>query len=185
MRRPHALPLAGVLASVIALAACKGPEVPHPFNGQTRYLCCNLYYEKDKTNDANWQAGTKVPFGTRVHIERVRRGSVDFTPEGHPTITLAYKYGDKAVPFDTYLDQLFVDADPHGKLRKVPAKRVEVIQNGQLEKGMTREQVLMSRGIPPSNRTPSLDSPTWTYWKNRWDAQVVYFVGDKVERVAH
>ena len=68
---------------------------------------------------SNWQAGTKVPFGTRVHIERVRRGSIEFTPEGHPTITLIYKYGDKTTPFDTYLDQLFVDTDPHTKLRKV------------------------------------------------------------------
>jgi hypothetical protein len=186
MRRPKLSILAAGLGAAITLAACnKGPEVAHPFNGQTRYLCCNLYYDKDKTNDANWQAGTKVPFGTRVHIEHVRRGSIEFTPEGHPTITLVYKYGDKTTPFDTYLDQLFVDTDPHTKLRKVPAKRVEAIQNGQVEKGMTKEQVLMARGIPPGNRTPSLDSPTWTYWRNRWDALVVYFVGDKVERIAH
>src|SRR5437016_6281326 len=130
----------GPLRPAVTLAACnKGPEVAHPFTGQTRYLCCNLYYDKDKTNDANWQAGTKVPFGTRVHIEHVRRGSIEFTPEGHPTITLVYKYGDKTTPFDAYLDQLFVDTDPHTKLRKVPAKRVEAIQNGQVEKGMTKE----------------------------------------------
>lgn len=170
-------------------AACKGmhrggPEVAHPFTGTTRYLCCNFYYEKDKASDVNYQAGTKVPFGTRVHIERVTRDAVQFTPEGHPTITLEYKQGDKAVPFDTYLEQLFPDSDPRGRLRKVPAKRVQTIERGSIEKGMSREQVLMARGIPPAHRTPSLDSPTWTYWQNRWDTLVVYFAGDKVDRIA-
>jgi hypothetical protein len=185
MHRPVTLRLIGGLLAAVAFAACiKGPAVQHPLNGATRYLCCNLYYDKDKTTDANWQAGIKVPFGTPVHIDQVRRDSIEFTPEGHPTITLSYKYGDKAVPFETYFEQLLVENDPHAKLKRVPAKRVEAIERGQIEKGMTKEQVLLARGIPPGNRTPSLDSPTWTYWRNRWDTMTVYFVGDKVERVS-
>ena len=35
-----------------------------------------------------------------------------------------------------------------------------------------------------AHRTPDLNSPTWTYWQNRWDTLVVYFVGDKVDRIA-
>ena len=186
MRRPDAVLLSCAVAAILTLvAACRGPEVPHAFTGTTRYLCCNVWYEKAKMSDANWQVGAKVPFGTRVHIDRVRRDSIDFTPEGHPTITLVYKYGDRAVPFDAYLDKLLVDADPHKSLRKVPAKRVESIEQGLVEQGMTKDQVLMARGIPPAHRTPSLDSPTWTYWRNRWDTMTVYFSGDKVERIAH
>jgi len=173
---------------ITTMAACKGafrgPEVAHPMSGTTRYLCCNLYYDKAKATDIGWQAGTKVPFGTRVHVERVRRDSVEFTPEGHPTITLVYKHGDRVVPFDTYLERLLVETDPRGRLRKVPAKRVEAIERGGIEKGMTRDQVLMARGIPPAHRTPDLESPTWTYWQNRWDTLVVYFVGDRVDRIA-
>jgi hypothetical protein len=48
---------------------------------------------------------------------------------------------------------------------------------------MTRDQVLMSLGYPPAHRTPSLDSPQWTYWQNRWQSFVVDFNGDKVDAV--
>jgi hypothetical protein len=179
-----------VLALALAAAAAcdrmrPSPEVPNPLNGATRYLCCNLYYEKPTISDVAYQVGTKIPFGTRVHVEHVRKDRVEFTPEGHPTITVEYKYGDKAVPFDTYLSLLLVEDDPHRTLRKVPAKRLEAIEQGRIEPGMTKAQVKMARGIPPFHKTPSLDSPTWTYWQTRWDTMAVYFAGDKVERVAH
>jgi hypothetical protein len=179
------LALAFPLALVALASGCRGPEVASPLTGTTRYLCCNLYYLKPRVTDVAWQVGTKVPFGTRVHVDRVRRDSIDFTPEGHPTLTVEYKFGERTTPFDVYLDRLLVDRDPRGKLRKVAPKRVTAIEQGLIEPGMTKEQVLMARGLPPAHRTPSLDSPTWTYWQNRWDSLVVYFVGDKVDRIGH
>jgi hypothetical protein len=188
MRPLRASRLTVAVLALAALAACKSlgrPDVPHPLNGAARRLCCNLYYEKTTISDVNYQVGTKIPFGTPVHIERVRSDSVEFTPEGHPTITLEYKYGAKAVPFEAYLGRLFVENDPHKDLRKVPAKRVSAIEEGRLEQGMTKPQVMMTRGIPPGHRTPSLDASIWTYWQNRWDTIAVYFAGDKVERIGH
>ena len=190
-RMPALRPFSRLLVLVAALvtaAACdrmRPAEVPHPLNGAARFLCCNLYYEKPEISDVAYQVGTKIPFGTRVHIERVRKDRIEFTPEGHPTITLDYKYGDKTVPFETYLSHLLLESDPHRELRKVPAKRVTAIEQGLVEQGMTKAQVKMARGLPPFHRTPSLDSPTWTYWQTRWDTMAVYFAGDKVERVQH
>jgi hypothetical protein len=184
VRRARALPTPALLVAALVVAtACKGPEVPSPLTGQSRHLCCNLYFEKPRINDVGYQVGTKIPFGTRVTIDRVWRREVQFTPEGFPTITLLYRYGEKAVPFETFLDRLLVAENPRGRLKKVPAKRVAAIENGAVEPGMTKEQVLMSRGIPPAHRTPSLDSPVWTYWENRWTTMTVYFDGDKVDRV--
>jgi outer membrane protein assembly factor BamE (lipoprotein component of BamABCDE complex) len=60
---------------------------------------------------------------------------------------------------------------------------VKLIEQAQVEPGMTRDEVLMSLGYPPAHRTPSLDSPTWTYWANRWATFEVYFDGDRVSRV--
>jgi hypothetical protein len=175
------------VVGLAALAACDrirpAPEVPHPLNGATRYLCCNLYYEKTTVSDVAYQVGTKIPFGTRVRVERVRKDRIELTPEGHPTITIEYKYGEKTVPFDTYLSELLLESDPHRELRKVPAKRVAAIEQGRIEQGMTKAQVKMARGLPPFHRTPSLDSPTWTYWQTHWNTIAVYFAGDKVERV--
>jgi hypothetical protein len=177
-----------LVGALVAAAACdrmRPAEVPSPLNGAARYLCCNLYYEKPTISDVGYQVGMKIPFGTRVHIEHVRKDRIEFTPEGHPTITLEYKYGEKIVPFETYLAELLLESDPHRELRKVPAKRVAAIEQGLVEQGMTKPQVKMARGIPPFHRTPSPDSPTWTYWNTRWDTMAVYFAGDKVERVQH
>src|SRR5262249_7111941 len=71
-------PVSRTLVLVLALAASAAcdrlrpaPEVPNPLNGATRYLCCNLYYEKTTISDVAYQVGTKIPFGTRVHVEHV------------------------------------------------------------------------------------------------------------------
>jgi hypothetical protein len=69
MRRAHLACVAGLLIAALAAAGCKGglrgPEVAHPLSGTTRYLCCNLYYEKTKTNDVGYQVGTKIPISAR------------------------------------------------------------------------------------------------------------------------
>jgi hypothetical protein len=182
---------------VLASIACKGPAVPHPMNGEMRYTCCNMHYEKPEISDVNYQKGALIPFGTRVQILEVRRESVKFQPTGHPAITLVNKYGKDAVPMDQLLERTFPREDPRAKLAKTAKPAVKgknpkpaadertrkLIEQGVVEPGMTKEQVLMAKGYPPAHRTPSIDSPMWTYWENRWVTSEVYFDGDKVVRV--
>lgn len=184
----------------VTLAGCTGPVVQSPLTGQTRYLCCNVHFEKTTISDVNYQVGTMVPAGTSVQIIQVRSNAVTFQPAGHPPLTLKYEFGPKAgVPFETFLDRLFVATDPMTQLsRSEPSRRRgkkgasakpapggvrELIERGAVEPGMTRNQVLMSLGYPPAHRTPSLESDDWHYWRNRWDQFSVVFTGDKVERV--
>src|SRR5437867_2789487 len=193
------------LGAVALASACKGPSVPHPMTSQTRYLCCNMRYEKPEVSDANYLKGTLIPFGTRVQILEVGRKSVKFQPAGHPPITLVLKWGDKVLTMDQYLDRLFLAEDPRAKLvrasddgaQRKPARKAErakppehasdrvekLIEQGVVDTGMTRDQVLMALGYPPAHRTPSLDAPVWTYWQNRWATMQVYFDGDRVARV--
>jgi hypothetical protein len=186
-----------ILSGALALSACetlRGPSVPHPLAGQSRYLCCNLHYERPKINDANYQKGTLVPFGTRVQILEVRGSRVKFQPEGHPALTYVYRYGKNGVPFETHLDRLFVASDPRATLatpksakRKDAAAADEtrkLIEQGTVVPGMTRTQVLMAIGYPPAHRTPSLEGPTWTYWENRVVTFEVHFDGERVSRVS-
>ena len=54
---------------------------------------------------------------------------------------------------------------------------------------MTRDQVILSLGYPPTHRTPSLREREWTYWYNRWVTYKVVFgdsgkVADVVGRPA-
>jgi len=181
--RVRAIALTSALL-VLVVAGCRGPRVASPLAGTTRHLCCNLWYEKPKINDVGYEVGTRVPFGTRVQILEVFRSSVRFQPDGHPPIELAYKVNPKGgLPFETYLERLFVEQDPRAKLKRVPKKTLQGIEDGTVEPGMTRDQVLMAVGYPPAHMTPSLESSAWRYWRNRWTHYVVYFQGDKVERV--
>ena len=201
--RLHAL---AVLVATL-LAACKGAPVPNPLTGQSRYLCCNMFYEKPKITDVNYQRGTMIPFGTQVQILEVYRSAVKFQAQGHPPIELQLRYGKKELGMEQYLDRIFLAEDPHARLPKVPAATTrsgkgkghastatakereqvqqitEAITQARVEAGMTRDEVLMAVGYPPANKTPSLDSPTWTYWANRWQTFIVRFDGDKVSSV--
>jgi hypothetical protein len=165
------------LAVVVAglVAACHQPAVPHRLTGQSRFLCCNVHYEHDEINDANYQVGTLIPFGTHVDILEVRKDKVKFAATGFPPLWLELQYGDKLLSFDQYLDRIFLEQDPHLKLKKVPAKTVKLIEAAAVDPGMTKDQVLMSIGWPPAHRTPSTEASDWHYWRNRWAQFDVYF----------
>jgi hypothetical protein len=182
------------LVAVIA-GACKGPVVPSPLTGQTRYLCCNVRYERPEITDNFYQVGALIPFGTPVNILEVRAHSVKFQASGHPPITVVEKYGSKTLPFDQFLDRLFLQTNPRNRVvRAVPAVRgrraapprhdtLVAIEQGNVEPGMTKTDVIMALNYPPANRTPSLDASEWHYWRNRWNEYVIAFDGDRVSRV--
>jgi hypothetical protein len=200
--RPLARVAGGVwLAALVVAPACKGPVVPSPLTGQSRYLCCNVRYEGPVITDNFYLVGTLVPVGTPVEIIEVRSDRVRFRPAGHPEITLVQKYGRKNLPFDQFLARMFVETDPRARLaasaraerarggrrgRAAPPPgpgRLELVERGVAEPGMSREEVIMAIAYPPAHRTPSLDQPEWRYWRNRWDQYVVVFEGDQVARI--
>jgi hypothetical protein len=51
-------------------------------------------------------------------------------------------------------------------IEKFDEKTAKNIRNGILAPGMTKEQVVMTRGYPPGHKTPSLEIDTWIYWSN-------------------
>ena len=171
------------MTALALVAGCAAKRPPHPLTNEYRYTCCNIRYEKDEINDANYQVGTIIPFGTRVQILEVRDDRVRFQPEGGTPITLFIRYGT-AIPLEQHLSRLFLTADPKAKLpKKMPAKKRQLLDQGVVEPGMTREEVLLAIGYPPAHRTPSLSANSWHYWQNRWIQFDVFFNGDKVDRV--
>ena len=174
------------LTSVVLLltaAGCRGPSIPHPLVSQSRFTCCNLHYEKAELTDVNFQQGTLLPLGTRVEILEVGRNRVKFQPAGGTPLTLGFRYGKSTLSFDQYLERIFLTADPHARLPKSSVARQKLITQGTVEKGMTRDEVLLALGYPPAHRTPSLTGVDWHYWQNRWHQFVVFFDGDRVDRV--
>ena len=49
------------------------------------------------------------------------------------------------------------------------------IEAGKALEGMSKDGVLTALGYPAKHRTPSLESSSWTYWRNRFVTSVVEF----------
>lgn len=56
------------------------------------------------------------------------------------------------------------------------------IKAGKVSTGMTKEGVLTALGYPAKHRTPSLESNTWIYWRNRFMTMAVEFDGNGIVR---
>src|SRR5262249_16453237 len=94
---------------------------------------------------------------------------------GGTKVAIQQYYGREQESFQQFLDKLLVAEDPKSKEAHFAHAAQAAITDGRGEKGMTREQVLMSLGYPPTHRTPSLSAPTWTYWYNTWQTYQVTF----------
>lgn len=168
-----------VLIGLVMLAAgcprqALPPQVLQQYQGRTLYTCCNIHYETAEISDADYFIGSTIPAGTPVQVDAMTSDSVTFTANG-TKLTLNHRYGSAQESIQQYVDKVFVAEDPKGKLATFPRSAQDAIREGRVEKGMTREQVIMSLGFPPTHRTASTTSNEWTYWYNRWVSYKVQF----------
>ncbi len=177
------------LGLVLLAAGCRQDATPAAmtrFGGTTHYTCCNLHYEGHELSDANYFVGNTLPFGTPVRIGSISGNTVVFK-SGDTKLTLEHHYGEETL--DQYLAKIFVDADPTPRVMNWPAAVRRAVEGGRVERGMTKDQVIVSLGYPPTHKTPSTRQRDWTYWYNRWVTYKVYFddagrVSDVVGRPA-
>ena len=166
------------LVGLVALVgACKQPAPPgllQEYQSRSLMTCCNIHYEGDEINDANYFVGTTIPAGTAVQVLAMTGSSVTFMAAGKK-LTLVHSYGKDQESIQQYLSKVLVPDDPKAKLATFPRSAQQAIRDGRVEKGMTREQVIMSLGYPPTHRTASTSSNEWTYWYNRWVTYKVQF----------
>jgi hypothetical protein len=172
-----------ILACVAGCSAGVPPQMLADYQSRKLFTCCNIHYESDHINDANYQVGAILPFGTPAQVQKLQKRSVTFAADGR-SLTLDQAYGTEQEPFEKYLDKVLVAEDPTARFRTFSHAAQQAIQQAHVERGMTREQVIMSLGYPPTHRTPSLDAPEWTYWYNRWVTfKVAFNAGGKVDNI--
>ena len=58
----------------------------------------------------------------------------------------------------------------------------EDIKAGNLRVGMTKKQVIQTRGYPPAHKTPTTKSNLWVYWSSRFVQLSVAFEDGKLAR---
>jgi hypothetical protein len=150
------------------------PEVLSQWQSRPLYTCCNLHYSREVINDANYDVGGLLPFGSAVTIDSMTEDAVTFH-SGATRLTLEHAFGKNQQSSQQYFSKIFVETNPHDAFVTYPASVQDAIRDGRVERGMTKEQVLMSIGYPPIHRTASTDLDTWLYWYNRWTTYQVQF----------
>lgn len=176
------LPL-GLLAVVAGCTPAMSPEVLQQYQSRTLYTCCNIHYESANVSDANYYVGGTIPFGSQVEVQKADRGTLTISAAGQQ-LSLSHRYGKENEPFEKYVDKILVSADPKIKVASYSPSVQQAIKEGRVEQGMTKDQVIVSLGYPPTHRTPSLDAWEWTYWYNQWVTYRVQFGQDgKVSQI--
>jgi SmpA/OmlA family protein len=166
-----------IVGVVLLVAACKHPAPPgllQEYQSRSLMTCCNIHYEGDEINDANYFVGATIPPGTPVQVQSMTGNSITFAADGR-TLTLVHSYGTDQESMQQYFGKVLVSDDPKVRLSTFPRSAQQAIHDGRVEKGMTREQVIMSLGYPPTHRTASTTANEWTYWYNRWVTYKVEF----------
>jgi hypothetical protein len=171
------------LGLLVAMSGCGSlpRSVLREYQERQWYTCCNIRFQPNPYgpaifSDANYSTGLlMLPLGTPVRVQASGHNAVTFTAGGTESLVLLHEYGKDEESFRQYLDKVLISTDPTTRLATFPASVQRAIRDGRVERGMTREQVILSVGYPPTHRTPSMNTDQWTYWNSRFHTYRVVF----------
>ena len=146
------------------------------------YTSFNLWYDEDGVmTSANIQEGSILPFGTEIQFVEADEDRIIFTRVSDGKVfKLKYSLDRTLIPIEQYIKRLFVLKTEKEMTVDVRPMIYEKIKRGIVEKGMTRNEVLLACGPPPPMRTPSETVDTWIYWTAPGVTKRVIFFGDRV-----
>ena len=186
MRGSRVLSAVAALIVLILTGACARTIIPEEVLQMPEfapvYTAFNLWYDEDGVmNSANIQEGTILPFGTEIQFIEADTDRIIFKRVSDGKVfKLEYSLDRTLVPIETYIRRLFVLKSEKEMVVNVRPMVLEKIKRGIVEKGMTRNEVLMAFGPPPPMRTPTETVDTWIYWVDRGATIRVVFFGEKV-----
>ena len=76
------------LGTVFGCRSIQLPDQLAAYREREFYTGCNLHFDREEFNDANYHVGALLPVGTRVQIVSIERDTVRFKAEGR-TLTAA------------------------------------------------------------------------------------------------
>jgi hypothetical protein len=154
------------------------------------YTAHNLWYNDNPGDDEeeisalNYQKGMIIPFGTEVKIDEVDDDCVTFTTvKDGRQYELDFPQKWMLFPVREYIKQAFTGKSEQDLEKEIAPEKLKFIKKGIVEKGMTREEVILAYGYPAPFRTPSLEEDTWIYWTEPMRSKRVVFKKDKVTAI--
>lgn len=184
--RTHVFSLLALASSTACSGGSAASTAPEAYGlPRDAYTLVNLHPDETKQlmYSVNYQQGGLIPLCTPVTIHSVSNRGMEFsiketgrrydyvfhdsmlyTPEQH----LAMYFGAQCEPPEA---------------RGLTPIDLDGIAQGKALPGMTKAGVVYAIGYPPRHATATLDLDEWTYWKNRWDRQLVVFADGVVAEI--
>lgn len=161
----------GLLAATLPRAQTDPPRAP-PYEG---FLCCNLLDDGGWINDIGYRGERKTLYkpGTPVKVTGFGRNRVLVEIEGKQ-LAIGNDYS-RQIKLEDFAQRYVLSSDPRPRLDSFSPKVRQAIAAMRVQRGMTREQVLMALGYPPADYTPKLDEPLWRYWADRSSEYQVFW----------
>lgn len=163
--------------SALTQAADILPKMVAVEEGKQYYTRYNFKSEKNKHRTTNYWRGEITPINTKVTLKSLSKKKIVLDVDGKKiTLSNVKKHTKK----DTQQIASELLSPTKLPLNKLPKKFANDIKRGVLRLGMTKDQVLMTRGYPPQHRTPSTEDDLWVYWNSRFVIQSLAFTNGKL-----
>ena len=148
------------------------PAMITPEVGKTYYTRYNFMFERGKHATTNYWRGELVPLNTEVTLVSVGGKKMVLDMDGvRVTFVNARKHTQRGT--EKIASELL--SPTKIPLERLPEELREDILSGVMRLGMTKEQVLMTRGYPPRHKTSSIKANTWVYWSNKFVKRSLVF----------
>jgi hypothetical protein len=130
-----------------------------------------------KASYANWTdpgAGhIIIPVKSQVKFAAFRRGITVTNLSDNRVIYFEYNASYMGMSENEYIDLI---SSPNSlNLFNFSEIDQKGIKEGKVYSEMTKDGVRIALGYPATHRTPSLQSDSWIYWKNRFNTMAVEF----------
>lgn len=174
-----------MIAAAALLAGCARDiivsevlQIPEHAVVRTAY---NLWYtDPMKMDTINTQTGKVLPFGTPVEITKATSKQIDFQTNDGQKFSIEFEPDYRLQTPEEYLRDLFTTKTEAELRSGLDVLSYEKARRGVVEKGMSKQAVVLAFGPPCACRTPSMTGSTWLYPIEFLVFKRVVFRGDKV-----
>jgi hypothetical protein len=178
--------MCSISVTILFLAGCardlQVSEVLQQPLGSKLYTKCNLWYQNpDDMSAMNIQKGKFIPFGTPIEVIKANRYKLVFKDMQGVEYRIKYERELMMDTMQMFLRQIISIQDKKELIKDIAPDVVSKIEKGIVTPGMSRREVLLAYGKPPTFRTPTLDNSTWVYWIDEDSTIRVVFRADKVK----
>jgi hypothetical protein len=155
------------------------PPPIQPQAGSTYFTRVNFWYERGQSSATNYTRGYLVPVNTEVTLVAVGKDAFTLRTADGESVKIVNVPGYTRASITELLTRYLADRQTRIDLygEAVAAQ----IRTGTPRIGMTKDQVLLTRGYPPFHETPGLDADRWVYWSSRFVKQTLAFHNGRLE----